>query len=36
VTERREIGINSLIKKADDALYTAKDRGGNIVVIQEI
>jgi diguanylate cyclase (GGDEF)-like protein len=34
--QKGELGINRLIKKADDALYNAKDRGGNIVMVQEI
>lgn len=31
-----EINTNSLMKKADDALYNAKDAGGNTVRIQEM
>jgi len=31
-----EVNINSLMKKADDALYYAKDAGGNTVRIQEL
>ncbi len=32
----QELGINLLMKKADDELYNAKDAGGNSVRIQEL